>query len=112
VPDHNDVLEVQLDEHFSEIVGVLVHIVALPRLVGAAKTPAVMATASVRIYRRAMSNFSSAIERPWPSHSAIDLDFVALGTMCSISVIGARVARAACAFLAGGPLGAPSDKPE
>jgi hypothetical protein len=32
VPDHNDVLEVQLDEHFSEIVGVLIHIVALPRL--------------------------------------------------------------------------------
>ena len=78
-----------MDEHFSEIVGVLVHIVALPRLVGAAKTPAVMATASVRIYRRGMSNFSSAIERPWPSHNAIDLDFVARGTMCSISVIGA-----------------------
>lgn len=76
-----------MDEHFSEIVGVLVHIVALPRLVGAAKTPAVMATASVRIYRRGMSNFSSAIERPWPSHNAIDLDFVARGTMCSISVI-------------------------
>ena len=100
-----------MDEHFSEIVGVLVHIVALPRLVGAAKTPAVMATASVRIYRRD-SNFSSTIERPWPSHNAIDLDFVARGTMCSISVIGARVPRAACAFLAGGPLGAPGDKPE
>ena len=67
-----------MDEHFSEIVGVLVHIVALPRLVGAAKTPAVMATASVRIYRRD-SNFSSTIERPWPSHNAIDLDFVARG---------------------------------
>ena len=45
MPDHNDVLEVQLDEHFSEIVGAyLIHIVALPRLVGAAKTAAVMAT--------------------------------------------------------------------
>jgi hypothetical protein len=42
MPDDNDVLEVQLDDQFSEIVGVLVHIVALPRLVGATMTAAVM----------------------------------------------------------------------
>jgi hypothetical protein len=42
MPDDDDVLEVQLDDQFSEIVGVLVHIVALPRLVGATMTAAVM----------------------------------------------------------------------
>jgi hypothetical protein len=106
VPDHNDVLEVQLDEHFSEIVGVLIHIVALPRLVGAAKTAAVMATklaitftvGGCRIFHQQVSVLGRVTMRLiWILSRE--------GPCARLSVVGACVPRAACAFLAGGPLG-------
>jgi hypothetical protein len=42
MPDDNDVPEVQSDDQLSEIIGKLVHIVAVPRLVGSAMTTAIM----------------------------------------------------------------------
>ena len=105
VPDHNDVLEVQLDEHFSEIVGVLIHIVALPRLVGAAKTAAVMATklaitftvGGCRIFHQQVSVLGRVTMRLiWILSRE--------GPCVRLSVVCACVPRAACAFLAGEPL--------
>ena len=105
VPDHNDVLEVQLDEHFSEIVGVLIHIVALPRLVGAAKTAAVMATKLAITFtvggRRIFHQQVSVLGR-------VTMRLIWIlsreGPCVRLSVVCACVPRAACAFLAGEPL--------
>src|SRR5262245_5100072 len=66
MPHHRDMFQIELLEQFRQIVGILVHVIAAPRLTRAAKTTAIMTDAekSLRSEKEHLSFPSVRRKRP------------------------------------------------
>src|SRR5260221_2404461 len=65
--DHDHILQVQVIDDCGQVIGVLVHIVAVPRLIGTPVTPAIMGDHSVTLLTKIKHLRFPGIARQRPS---------------------------------------------